>query len=212
VALQPLLQLVPGFLTHAECGEILTEIATRQEDLRRVDGRGGIGPRYSVLGNDIISTSLPLVSGIGRRLQALLEELSGSRVQPLEDRIRNARVQIYTLPEDGFRWHFDGHDYAGIVTLENHAGGTTEFVDPRLSSVMRPLFYPLYAVPQIFSVLPHKSIACDAGDALLFTGSRFLHRGRSRNAGRRTILVFAFDRAGRKRSMLRKRLARLVNY
>ena len=212
MAVQPLLHVARTFLTPAECGEVLAEIATRAGDLRRVDGRGGIGPRYSVLGNVVISASLPLVSAIGRRVQERFGELTGARVQLLEDPVRSARVQIYTAAEDGFRWHFDGHDYAAVVTLENESAGVTELVNARLSRVVRPLFYPLYAVPQVFSALPHQSIACAAGDALLFSGGRFLHRGRSHVAGRRTILVFAFDRAGRKRSPLRKRLARLVNY
>ena len=212
MAVRPLLEVARTFLTPAECGEVLAEIATRLTDLRRVDGRGGIGPRYFVFGNDVISASLPLVSDIGRRVQEKLGELAGTPVQLLEDPVRCARVQIYTEAEDGFRWHFDGHDYASVVTLENESGGVTEVISPRLSRLVRPLFYPLYAVPQVFSTLPRQSIACTAGDALLFSGSRFLHRGRSRVAGRRTILVFAFDRAGRKRSPLRKRLARLVNY
>lgn len=212
MAVRPILQYVRNYVRVDEREAALAEIAARTAELRRIDGRAGIGPRYSVLGGDIIASSLPRVAAIGERVRTLLEELASTRVEPLFDPIRRARVQIYTEPEDGFRWHFDAHDFAAVVTLENFSDAVTELIAPNVSSLVRPLFYPAYAVPQIFSLLPRTTIAAEAGDALLFTGSRSLHRGRSRATGRRTILVFAFDVAGRRRSHLRNRLARLVNY
>jgi hypothetical protein len=212
VTVRPLFQFVRQYVGPEERKRVLAEIGTCADELRRVDGRGGIGPRYSVLGGDVIRASLPGVVAIGERVREALAQYAGAPVEPLEDRVRNSRVQIYTEREDGFRWHFDGHDYAAVVTLENDSGGVTELIPAGLSRMVRPLFYPAYALPQIFSLLPRRAVAAEAGDALLFTGSRYLHRGRSRGAGRRTILVFAFDHAGRRRSAFRKWLARRVNY
>jgi hypothetical protein len=212
VTARPLFQYVRHYIDSEERRAVLAEIAAHQQSLRRVDGRAGIGPRYAVLGGDVIASSLPRVAALGVRVRTLVEAFAGSRLEPFHDTVRRARVQMYTGREDGFRWHFDGHEYAALVTLENDSEGVTELIAPSVSSVVRPLFYPAYAMPAIFSVLPRTSVTTDAGDALIFNGRRSLHRGRSRDGGRRTILVFAFDPAGRKVSRLRTWIARKVNY
>jgi hypothetical protein len=191
---------------------VLAEIETRSAHARRVNGRGGIGPRYAVLGGDEVVSSLPLVAAIGARVRAVVGEFAAAPVEPFHDPVRRVRVQIYTEPEDGFRWHFDGHQYVALVTLENGSDGVTELIAPRTSTLVRPFFYPAYAFPQIFSVLPRTSVTMEAGDALVFSGSRSLHRGRSRTAGRRTVLVYAFDVEGTKRSGARNWIARRLNY
>jgi hypothetical protein len=212
VAPSPFFQQVRGYLAASERQEVLAELAAAADEMRRIDGRAGIGPRYAVIGGDGITASLPRVAAIGARVRSLVESFAGAPLEPFHDPIRRARVQTYTEPEDGFRWHFDGHEFVALVTIENHSNGVTELIAPRLSSLVRPLFYPAYAVPQLFSLLPRSAVSMEAGDALLFSGSGSLHRGRSRMAGRRTILVFAFDRVGAKRSRFRNWIARSLNY
>jgi hypothetical protein len=203
---------VRNYIGAEERDFVLSEIAEQSAHARRVDGRAGIGPRYAVLGGDVVAASLPRVAEIGARVRALVEEFAAARVEAFHDPVRRVRVQTYTEREDGFRWHFDGHRYAALVTLENESDGVTELIAPRTSSLVRPLFYPAYAVPQIFSLLPRTTVSMEAGDALIFSGSRSLHRGRSRVAGRRTVLVYAFDVEGTKRSSARNWIARRLNY
>ena len=203
---------VRQFLSSDERRALLAEIAEHRRTLRRIDGKAGLGPRYSVIGGDVIAASMPLVAEAGRRCAAMVAELAGAPVEPFADPVRRARVQTYEEREDGFRWHFDGHLYAAVVTLQNESEGVTELISPRLSTLVRPLFYPLYAVPQVFSLLPRATFAAEAGDALFFSGRRHLHRGRSRIAGVRTVLVFAFDVAGARPSRVRNWIARWANY
>jgi hypothetical protein len=203
---------VRQFLTTEECRALLAEIDEHRRTLRRIDGKGGLGPRYSVIGGDRIAASMPRVADAGRRCAAAVAELAGTAIEPFADPVRRARVQTYEEREDGFRWHFDGHQFAAVVTLQNDSEGVTELISPRLSTLVRPLFYPLYAVPQLFSLLPKSTFAAAAGDALFFSGRRHLHRGRSRIAGARTVLVFAFDVAGARPSRIRNWVARWANY
>src|SRR5688572_10689687 len=91
---------VRNYLAAAERREVLAEIASQSAQARRVDGRAGIGPRYAVLGGDVIAASLPRVAEIGSRVRALVEELAGARVEPFHDPVRRARVQTYTERED----------------------------------------------------------------------------------------------------------------
>lgn len=210
--MRPLFHHVRDYIGVDERATVLDEIATQSAHARRVDGRAGIGPRYAVLGGDVVAASLPHVAEIGARVRELVSEFASARVEPFQDPVRRVRVQTYTEREDGFRWHFDGHQYVALVTLENESAGVTELIAPRTSSLVRPLFYPAYAVPQIFSLLPRTAVSMEAGDALIFSGSRSLHRGRSRISGRRTVLVYAFDVVGTRRSGVRNWIARRLNY
>ena len=210
--MRPLVRVVKDFVGIEERRQALDEIAAHSEQLRRVGSPAGIGPRYAVLGGDVISSHLPSVVKIGARVQTAVEEYASAPLEPFHDPVRRARVQLYTEREDGFRWHFDGHRYVALVTLENESGGVTELIAPRLSTAVRPLFYAAYALPQLFSALPRTPITAEAGDAVIFSGSQSLHRGRSLVAGRRTVLVFAFDVVGTRRSALRNFIARRLNY
>jgi len=212
LAVRPLFQHVQKFLCADDVRELLAEIESRGDVLRRSHGKGGLGPRYAVLGGDVIDTSMPRVSEAGRRARAIAERYAGVPLEPFRDPVRRARVQTYLGREDGFRWHFDGHAFVVLITLENHSAGVTELIGRRLSALAKPLFYPAYLVPWIFSILPRIPVACSAGDALIFSGRESLHRGRSHHPGRRTILVFAFDPPGTRPSKLRNLFARWVNY
>ncbi|MEO8378731.1 MAG: hypothetical protein ABI779_03610 [Acidobacteriota bacterium] len=212
MAARPLFHHVRALLSAAERVALLAEIAAHRDRMRHLAGKGGLGPRYGVIGGDVIAQSMPLVAEVGRRARELAEQFAGLPLEPFHDPVRRARVQTYLAREDGFRWHFDGHPFVVLVTLENESEGVTELVGRWLSTLVRPLFYPAYAVPWIFSALPRRAVACAAGEALIFSGRQHLHRGRSRRDGRRTILVFAFDLPGTRPSRLRNLFARWVNY
>jgi hypothetical protein len=200
------------FVTEAERDAILGEIAEHRPDLRRVEGKVGLGPRYSVIPGDVIAARLPRVLALGERVRARAEEFAGAPIAFFSDPVRRMRVQIYDDVDEGFRWHFDGHPFAAVVTLENGNGGVTEIVGPRLSALVRPLFYLAYPFPQLVSLLPRSAVEGRAGDVLLLRGRTVLHRGRSRRTGRRIVLVFAFDYPDAAPSRIANWFARWANY
>lgn len=205
-------RLIEGYLSESERKDLLDDIARHAPAFRRVDGKRGIGPRYSVIDGAYIAESIPSIAALAERIRPLAEDIGEMPLELFRDAVRCMRVQRYESREDGFRWHFDGHELAAVVTLENESEGVTDLVDAGTSRVVRPLFYGAYAVPQLVSLLPRKSVQMKGGDMLLLRGRESLHRGRSQRAGRRTILILAYDRPGAKRSRVRSLFARLVNY
>lgn len=205
-------RLLERFLTEDEHGAILGEIEQHRSSLRRTQGAAGLGPRYSVISGDVIAASLPTVRALAERVRTEIEAFGAMPVRLFADPIRCMRVQCYEDIEEGFRWHFDGHAFAAVVTLQNDSEGVTELLGARISALIRPLFYLAYPWPGLFSLLPRRSIAAKARDVLLLRGHRVLHRGRSQRAGRRTILVFAYTEPDAKPSKLTNWFARKVNY
>lgn len=200
------------FVHEDEHAAILAEVAAHQPELRRVDGKIGLGPRYSVIPGDVIATDLPHVLALAERVRLAAAEFAGEPLAFFGDPVRRMRVQIYDDVDEGFRWHFDGHPYAAVVTLENGNGGVTELIGPRLSRLVRPLFYLAYPFPQLVSLLPRSAIEGQARDVLLLRGRTILHRGRSQRKGRRIVLVFAFDYPDTEPSRIGNWFARWANY
>ena len=205
-------RLIERYLTDDERMALLDDIAGHASAFRRVGGRGGVGPRYSVIDGDSVRARIPSIAALAERIRPIAEELGGMPLSLFADARRCMRVQRYDTREDGFRWHFDGHPLAVIVTLENESEGVTELVDAGTSRFVKPLFYAAYALPRLASILPRRSIEMRAGDALVMRGGESLHRGRSHRDGRRTILVFAYDRPGARPARARSWFARMVNY
>ncbi|MBV9493603.1 MAG: hypothetical protein JOZ54_05120, partial [Acidobacteria bacterium] len=204
----PNVRVLEGFVAAEEHAAILEEIAANRPELRRVEGRTGLGPRYSVIGGDVIAASMPRIEALAERVRREIERFAGSPIQLFADPVRRMRVQCYEDVDEGFRWHFDGHPFAAVVTLENENGGVTEHVGPRLSALLRPLFYLTYPFPQLMSLLPHRAVEGHPRDVLLLRGRKVLHRGRTqRREGRRTVLVFAFDFPGRAPSRFKNWIA-----
>ncbi|HEV7919507.1 MAG TPA: hypothetical protein VGR02_01825 [Thermoanaerobaculia bacterium] len=201
-----------GFVTESERAAILAEVAEHRPDLRRVEGKVGLGPRYSVIPGDVIAASLPGVAALGERVRQAAEAFAGAPVAFFGDPVRRMRVQVYDDVDEGFRWHFDGHPFAAVVTLENGNDGVTEIIGPRLSALVRPLFYLAYPFPQLVSLLPRLAVEGRARDVLLLRGRTVLHRGRSRRTGRRIVLVFAFDYPDAAPSRISNWFARWANY
>jgi len=205
-------RLLERHLPEGEHAAILAEVEQHRASWRKTAGAAGFGPRYSVISGDIITASLPHVHALAERLRAEIEAFGGTKVSLFGDPVRRMRVQCYEDIEEGFRWHFDGHPFAAVVTLQNDTSGVTEIVDARISRLIRPLFYLTYPFPRIFSVLPCKAVESRPRDVLLLRGRRVLHRGRSQHAGSRTILVFAYDAPDAKPSRIVNWFARTVNY
>jgi hypothetical protein len=205
---------VQGFLAASELAT-LHGLVERHDDLfRDVHGKAGLGPKYRVIDGDQILAELPEVAELGdRRVRPLAEDFAGHPLAPLASSKRAMRVQAYVRREDGFRWHFDGHDFVALVTLENSNEGQTHFLSPRLSRWMRFVLYPLYPVPQVFSALPCRAVTARAGDLLVMRGARILHRGVTRlETGRRVLLAFTYDPPGKPANRLRDAIARRLNY
>lgn len=205
---------VPGFLSAEEVAR-LTRLIEDHEDLyTEVHGRGGLGPRYRVIDGDQIHESLPEAEELGdKRVRPLAEEFAGEALRPLGSSKRSMRVQAYERREHGFRWHLDGHAYVALVTLKNTNGGQTQFISPALTRFLRFLLYPLYAVPQVFSVFPRRAVTAQAGDLLVMRGRRTLHRGVTlSDQGERILLAYTFDRPDKKPNPLRDWIARRLNY
>lgn len=204
----------PGFLAAPELASVCGLVAAREELSLAVRSRTGLGPRYAVIPGEQIEASLPELVRLGEeRIAPLLERVWGKPVASLESARRARRVQIYNGRGDGFRWHRDGHDFAALLTLHNDNDGQTQILSRRLSSWGKYALYPLYGLPGVFSLLPSDKIACRAGDLLLLRGREAIHRGVSCAAtGRRTIVVYAFDEVGRRRSRWHGMVARYLNY
>jgi hypothetical protein len=205
---------VPGFLTAEELERLGRLVAERQDLLREVHGRGGLGPRYRVIDGDQIHDHLPGVEELGeRRVRSLAEEFAGAPLAPLGSSRRSMRVQVYERRDHGFRWHLDGHPYVALVTLANTNRGQTQFISGGLSRWLKFLLYPLYAFPQVFSLFPCSSVETRPGDLLVMRGGRVLHRGVTlADAGERVLLAFTYDAPGRKPNRFRDFMAKRLNY
>jgi hypothetical protein len=205
---------VRGFLSDEEVAGFRSLLDRHDTLFTEVHGKGGLGPRYRVIDGDQIVASLPEIAALGHeRVRPLAEDFAGRPLAPLTSSKRAQRVQSYERPEHGFRWHFDGHDYVALVTLENGNEGQTHFLSHALSRILRFFLYPLYPFPQLFSIFPFASVTARPGDLLVMRGAKILHRGVSRAAeGRRVLFAFTFDPVGKRANRLRDAIARRLNY
>jgi hypothetical protein len=205
---------LPGFLSPEEVRRFDRLVEGQSDLFNATGGRGGLGPKYKVIDGDQIRARLPEIERLGEtRVKPLVEQIAGAPVQPFGSSKRSIRVQVYSNPRDGFRWHFDGHSFAALLTLRNANRGETQIVPERLSRLLRFPLYPLYAFPQLFSLAPHERIAMGAGDLLFIRGGRVLHRGVTLGAtGERVQIVYSYDEAGKKPNRIRDFVARTLNY
>ena len=205
---------VPGFLNGEELDRLRRLIEDHEDLYTEIHGKGGLGPRYRVIDGDQIHKLLPEVEVFGdQRVRPLAQEFAGADLRPLGSSKRSMRVQAYERREHGFRWHLDGHAYVALVTLKNTNGGQTQFISPGLTRFLRFLLYPLYAVPQVFSIFPRSAVTAQAGDLLVMRGARALHRGVTLSEeGERVLIAYTFDSPDKKPNPLRDWIARRLNY
>jgi hypothetical protein len=205
---------VRGFLNPDEVADFRRLVEDNQDLYTEVHGKGGLGPRYRVIDGDQILARLPSIAALGDgRVRPIAHDFAGHPVAPLSSSKRAMRVQSYERREHGFRWHFDGHAFVALVTLENGNQGQTHFISPRLSRWLRFLLYPLYPFPQLFSALPYEVVTASPGDLLVMRGAKILHRGVSRaEDGRRVLLAFTYDPPGKRANPFRDAIAKRLNY
>lgn len=203
-----------GFLTAEELAALRALVAAKADRFIPVNGKAGLGPRYRVLDGEQIAAHAPAIVDLGqRRVRPVVERFAGRSLAFLDSSRRALRVQTYSQRGDGFRWHFDGHPFVALLTLENHNRGATEFLSVRLSRWLRPAFYALYPLPQVFSLFPRQTVEARPGDLLVMRGRKALHRGVTRGDGKeRTVVAYTFADPEHRPNPLHDWIARRLNY
>jgi len=205
-------QHIPQFISAADVARLHALIERDAGSFKTAHGYRGLGPRYRFVQGQHIREHLPEVVALGeRRVRPVVETFAG---QPLvaPQLGRALRIQAFDGPHHSFRWHYDTSSYAALLTVENNNASETQMVSCALSRLVRPVYYPLFWIPQVFSLLPHHRIATQAGDLLVMRGTRMLHRGVALQAdGRRVIIVYGYDEIGKRRQWLRERIGSALN-
>jgi hypothetical protein len=203
---------VAGFAAAEEIARLQGWIAPHLHRFREAVGYATFGPRCLHLGGVQIEQWLPEIMAYGdERVRPAVEAFAGGPVVAQSDRGRSRRIQIFAHPRHSFRWHYDVSEYAALLTLHNRCAAETHVVSRRLSRWLWPAYYPLAWAPGLFSILPYERYAPGAGDLLIMRGSELLHRGVALTEGERLLLVYAFDRPGRRIGRLRTRIAHYIN-
>ncbi len=204
---------IAGFLGHAETARLLGVAEARAHLLREVVSPAGFGPRYRVIDGEQIRLHWPEIVAYGEgELRRTVERLTGLRLSLMGSPKRAIHVQVYARRGEGFRWHFDGHTLAAMLTLRNSGSGATELILPPLSRYLRLPLYALYPWPRAFALLPARRLIAAPGDLLILRGDQVLHRGVMGREGERWLPIFNYDEVGRRPSRLRDWLARRINY
>jgi hypothetical protein len=204
---------IPDFLGHEEAARLLQAAEARAGLLREITSPAGFGPRYRVVDGEQMRQHWPEMVAYGNgELRRTVEQVTGLRLNLMASPQRAIHLQVYTRPDEGFRWHFDGHTIAAMLTLRNSGGGATELIPPPLGRWLRVPLYALYPWPALFSLLPARRVVAAAGDLLILHGERTLHRGVMGGNGERWLVIFNYDEVGRRRSGARDWLARRINY
>lgn len=172
-----------------------------------------LGPNYWTLRGEDIHRYLPEVAEFGvTHVQPLVERFVGRSLHRCANPGRALRVQIFDEPAHEFRWHFDTSTVDALLTLRNTNGAQTQIVPLAWSRAVRPIYYPLYWAPALFSLLPHTAVDCEAGDLLLLQGTNVLHRGVSTQPhGDRILLVFAYEDEHHRAKPWRERFNKFLN-
>jgi len=205
-------RLAAGFASRAEIARLHGWIAPHLHRFREAVGYATFGPRCLQLGGVQIAQWLPEIMAYGEeRVRPAVEAFAGGPLVAQSDPGRARRIQIFAHPRHSFRWHYDISEYAALLTLQNDCAAETQVVSGRLSRWVRPAYYPLAWAPGLFSILPHERYALAAGDLLIMRGCELLHRGVALAAGERVLVVYAFDRPGRRPGRLRARMAKYIN-
>jgi hypothetical protein len=179
-------------------------------------GRGGLGPKWRVIDGEQIRSQMPEIETYGeQRVRPIAEQFAEHPLELIGVGKGAMRIQAYEKKNHGFRWHFDRQPYGALVTLKNTNRGQTHVVSRRLSQFLRVLFYPFFAVPQVFSIVPFEKITMEPGDLLIIRGSLALHRGVTlEEEGERVMMTYFFNEIGKKPFLdpIREKIARRLNF
>ena len=117
-------EFVAGFASAGEITQLQGWIAPHLHRFREAVGYGIFGPRCRHLGGVQIEQWLPEVVAYGdARVRPAVEEFAGRPLVTASDRGRARRIQIFTHPRHGFRWHYDITPYAALLTLRERRRG-----------------------------------------------------------------------------------------
>lgn len=204
---------VPHFLSAERCAALAADIATQAHRFVSVATPLRLGPNYRTLRGEDVHRHLPAVVELGEtHVRPMLEAFVGRSLHRCDNPGRAIRVQVFDAAAHEFRWHFDTSAADALLTLRNTNGTQTQIVPFAWSRAVRPVYYPLYGMPALFSLLPRTVVACGPGDLLLLQGTEVLHRGLpTRTAGERVLLVFAYDDDRRRPKPWRERFNKLMN-
>jgi len=205
---------IPGFLSPAEAAGWLRRVDDSRDAFRAVGGKAGLAlPFHLMDGAEAMARLGDVCTHLQPRMREAAESAATTRLEPIGDRRRALRIQRYGGSTDGFRWHFDGSHTTALLTLANTNGGATEVVSPRWTPLLKPLFYALYPLRDVFSLIPHSTMVAEPGELLILSGHSVLHRGAPGDRpGERVVVLVAFDPAGAKPRPIRDWIARRINY
>ena len=205
---------LPTFLSPAEAAGWLQRLDECRGSFRAVGGKGGLGlPFHMMDGEQAMARLGDICAQLQPRLQEAAERVTGKRLEPIRDRRRALRIQRYRGRNEGFRWHFDGSHTTALLTLGNSNRGATEVVPASWTPLLKPLFYALYPLRDVFSLFPHVTLVAEPGELVILSGRAVLHRGAVGDGpGERVVLLAAFDPAGAKPRPIQDWIARRFNY
>lgn len=204
---------IPNCLSSDRCAQLEALIGAQAHHLVTVAAPFNLGPRYRTLGGEEVQRYLPEVAQFGdTHVLPLVEAFAGRPIRSCANRGRAVRVQVFDDPAHEFRWHYDSGTFAALLTLRNTNSTETQIVPAAWSRGVRPIYYPLWWLPNLFSLLPRVALALHAGDLLILRGSQVLHRGVvTAPAGDRLLLVFAYDDVNRRATPWRDRITKYLN-
>ncbi len=205
---------ISGFLSRADAAGWLRRLDDVRDAFRAVGGKAGLGLPFRLMDGDEAQARLGDVGAhLQPRMHEAAESVAATRLEPIRDRRRALRIQRYRGTTNGFRWHFDGSHITALLTLANTNRGATDIVSPRWTPLLKPLFYGLYPLRGVFTVVPHARLVTEPGDLLILGGGAVLHRGAAGDRpGERVVVLVAFDPAGAKPRPIRDWIARRFNY
>ncbi|HEX5033411.1 MAG TPA: 2OG-Fe(II) oxygenase [bacterium] len=159
--------------------------------------------RYFVIDGEAIDAAFPELATLYRRIQAVAEENSGLRLEPMRQRRVAININI-TRPGGEYRWHYDRNALTAILYLNAVAGGITEMhpghrflLRGRSHSVWQKALDRLWMSPVGRRFGPKLCIAPAPGRLLLMRGDRCLHSVSPVKGGaERVNLIFSYDESG----------------
>lgn len=144
-----------------------------------------------MIDGDSIQNRLPEIDSFGeQRLRPTAEQMAGRPLKLLDSPRLCMRVQRYTQKCHGFRRHLDGHSCVALLAVKNSNLGQIRMIFPRLTLFLRFILYPVYALPEVFSIFLYQRVIREAGDRLFMPRGRLLHRGITLSEGGERALIF----------------------
>lgn len=188
--------LIREFVTSNELTKLRKVLREKSDLFVQTSGYGPLGPRYNVIDGDKIRREIPALLSYGeKRVKPIVEAFASQPVTLTHNSRKAMRIQLYRNKEHNFRWHFDGHPYVALLTLNNTLRGQTHIISTKMSSVLHHLnFTRFYTLPHLLDFIPYQAVTMKERDLLLMRGSDVLHRGVSpEGKGERILLVYGYD-------------------